>query len=1079
MASITEYLKKLQELTQTNLSLLESLNDALFTDKNHLTVNLLGTNYNIPSFISLENKLNLLTENFENLVHAPERGEAHFHINGNTRTISVNPYTHAPNSIMLDNVSTFQVSNNDIFKDFLTPNTYININLDTLPNSITSVLVRKVIPINKDLKKLFEDNLKLDVEKDGKIISQQIPSTNFMYKDLHMILDNYKEDVDYISYDFETNLPYKKHVGSGVYVIGEVIKDEVDENLDNFITLKLRNDDDIDSSKYMKTLTYRLFEETIEKNLVPGSILTTYDGMAKMEVVSLNSSSNQLTVKVLNGEYLNLVGTPTGTNISDLSKIKYFSTFENTEKYIKIPLEEDKYIFVCVAPLNKTMNIQASWGTGLMLNTHILTNGEDTFEKFYNNNVKNVGDILLEMTSLLTNENSITKYTKDELDEYINKKPILKKTDLIVTQINKHLDKIDSIKNIRRIYSEKEKLKLDLENVRNEISSITTQISKLNIDNNSAERNTLLEQKTLKLNEENELVANISSKIKEINIQATDSESPLENAKYRIRGFYPLNEPLIDKHIKGIKVQYRYKTVSYEQGTAESMQGTYIFSDWNDMKYVERIKTVEYNEYGKLIPKLEDDNSSLNLPSFNQIDIPISQGETVDVRLKLVYDFGHPFVEVSSKWSDIINIKFPKEFNNNKLILDILKENGKDAEDNRFKEIIRNEGITAHINDKELDQSITYFHKPESISSGFFTPERRIIPLKDKLVELNNSVSELYDEVMGTSGDDLEVTISSGLDSVKVIPYQVNNMVLEPYQKFLMRQGDIEDNKPIAYIGNYVFDTGYKTVSVLLNISLKNTHPNKTIRAYSMFPGSRETTINNLKYTRFDKTQYSGGETKKSQGVYIKYNTVHGNHFGSLENRWGDKTYSVGESTLQRGNQIITFRINNPYDNQEYYAEGDQSKSELLSLDKSYISVDDWFYENSGLKNVSSGSVDGLIKEGLEKLHTQNRMWVYPLIKNEYDLSLPSNLVNEHIVIKPGEEIIIPVVCEYYMKNDVQNKGGKMNKTISFDLRTSLYNDPINYTIKLSANYWGDIFNTTTKFNSSDFQWISPGQYKL
>ena len=38
-------------------------------------------------------------------------------------------------------------------------------------------------------------------------------------------------------------------------------------------------------------------------------------------------------------------------------------------------------------------------------------------------------------------------------------------------------------------------------------------------------------------------------------------------------------------------------------------------------------------------------------------------------------------------------------------------------------------------------QDITYYHKPENIASGFYTDERRIIPLKDKLAELNNLVS--------------------------------------------------------------------------------------------------------------------------------------------------------------------------------------------------------------------------------------------------------------------------------------------------------------------------------------------------
>ena len=81
-------------------------------------------------------------------------------------------------------------------------------------------------------------------------------------------------------------------------------------------------------------------------------------------------------------------------------------------------------------------------------------------------------------------------------------------------------------------------------------------------------------------------------------------------------------------------------------------------------------------------------NDNINEPSFNQIDIPISQGETVDIRLKLVYDYGYPFVQTSSLWSPIVNIEFPSEFLKDIKILDIISENNNDIETNRFNNII-------------------------------------------------------------------------------------------------------------------------------------------------------------------------------------------------------------------------------------------------------------------------------------------------------------------------------------------------------------------------------------------------------
>jgi hypothetical protein len=111
----------------------------------------------------------------------------------------------------------------------------------------------------------------------------------------------------------------------------------------------------------------------------------------------------------------------------------------------------------------------------------------------------------------------------------------------------------------------------------------------------------------------------------------------------------------------------------------------FIFSDWIDMKsfYLSKIPYFdkENNTYNF---KTEADNSALNEPSFNQIDIPITQGENVDIRLKVVYDLGWPFVMTTSEWSDIVNIKFPTEYFGDIELSKIIQENASNIEGNEF-----------------------------------------------------------------------------------------------------------------------------------------------------------------------------------------------------------------------------------------------------------------------------------------------------------------------------------------------------------------------------------------------------------
>ena len=78
MANVVDYLNSIQKLTDTNLQILKALNDSFYTKQNHLYAKVDDSTYVIPSFLSLENKINMLQENFENLVNAPETAEAYF-----------------------------------------------------------------------------------------------------------------------------------------------------------------------------------------------------------------------------------------------------------------------------------------------------------------------------------------------------------------------------------------------------------------------------------------------------------------------------------------------------------------------------------------------------------------------------------------------------------------------------------------------------------------------------------------------------------------------------------------------------------------------------------------------------------------------------------------------------------------------------------------------------------------------------------------------------------------------------------------------------------------------------------------
>jgi hypothetical protein len=63
-SNTADYLTQIEKLTKTNLQILKALNDSFFTKKDHLFAEINDTTFISPSFLSLENKINMLKENF-------------------------------------------------------------------------------------------------------------------------------------------------------------------------------------------------------------------------------------------------------------------------------------------------------------------------------------------------------------------------------------------------------------------------------------------------------------------------------------------------------------------------------------------------------------------------------------------------------------------------------------------------------------------------------------------------------------------------------------------------------------------------------------------------------------------------------------------------------------------------------------------------------------------------------------------------------------------------------------------------------------------------------------------------------
>ena len=619
-------------------------------------------------------------------------------------------------------------------------------------------------------------------------------------------------------------------------------------------------------------------KDAAENNLATGCKLTNYDGAAQFEITKIHIPSRTMTLRVLHGSYINLMQdtTPNDTTHSDYSILKFLTPTNediiSKDKNLQIPLEEDQYIILYASPITPTTRVQADWSTGMFVDTYqlnvIVGNTLVGFEDYYKKNVRNIGDCLMELAG--TMQSPLSNFSEDTFKELTGgdlSKPVLgdgTNATLQVVQINKHMNDSEAAKNIRSLYSQKKQYQTRLADVTNKINDLETELASVSFDDQTGTRGMYETQISELRKQYNELYSSLNHIIDSISTAANNSQIPIEAAKYRVRGYVDVAKVLDNLHvngrngdigledIRGVHIQYRYKNPDIPQANV-SVINEFLFTEWTDQFPEPRMKSVKYKE-GKYTGAYDDlkesgvlDDTS-NKPKFNQVDIPITQGEIVDVRARIIWAFGYPFSRCTSPWSDIYTMEFPDELVKDVQLKTIIDENNDDIETYRFTNIIRENGIDVHTQDKVQDQDITYFHKPENIASGFYTQERRIIPLRDKLSTMDKDLVELLDLVKGTTADAIKVSFTIGSNTYNITQGIDNDIHLQPYGS--VKAGAIANGPYLRRL-----ETGPVQTMGVIKITNTTKH---TVNLYSMFAAPRDKAIHNIIKSRrvFDLENY-------------------------------------------------------------------------------------------------------------------------------------------------------------------------------------------------------------------------------
>lgn len=1021
--TVSESLLQIAELTKQNLQILKMLNDSFYTKSNHLSTRVGDTTYTIPSYIALENKINHVQDAFNNLVHAAKTGETWFNFDGNSKEICVRGYQAAPSPVDLTIKTKFETEARQLFKDMLTPQPYLNFDMSKLPDDIHQVRVKKVIPYHSALINILKGYI-------GDEPSVRMDWTTFQRALLSAEQDFIPGD-DYLEYDTTYELPIRHCTRSGAYIIEEVLTDQITENFENLITVRIS-----DKTPLVRTE----FDGFAQTDLAANDVLTTFDGSAKLKIQKINPATRELELLILSGEYVNPIaagkdikvqpGKTAFDSVSDYSILKLFSSVE-TNRELHIPLEEDKFVFMTIAPVNPRLNTQSTWGTGLLVNADALRDATDKmgFREYYNKNVVNVGDAMIELATIAYP--SITKYSSTDWKVLMGQDAVKVSTDNIhfnVVQINKHLNDSDAVKNIRALYSQKKQYQTDLKECQARIASLTESLAEISFDDMSGTRSVYTAQIAELKDQQNNLITSINKIVDNIALAANNAEIPLEEGKFHIRGYYDIETLLPDfakaigsteddlfKNILGIEVRYRYRNADIPQANV-SVINDFLFTEWCTYQPPYRERSMEYKD-GKYTVTSDEYNASNNVPKFNQIDIPISQGENVEFQVRIIWGFGHPFVKIATEWSDTVVATFPPELVKDVQVTTIIEENNSDIETNRFETILHTKGITQHVDDSIDDQDVKFFHKPESISSGFYTPERRIIPLKDKLIDMDSKLTEVEDMIQGTTSEALEVSCT--IDNIGVaLQADVDNVIQLPAYSTIQVT---EDKIPT---GSAWKDSDTKVVYVPATITLKN-RTNHIVNLFSVMPGSRDVYLYNLVNHRFPITDFviKDDIVSPAKGPVVVWSACTEDAGKELKN-------TIVKAFPQRANQVITYRRINPYDGSVYSAASD--------VNGKPIEVDDNEYNRTHDKTTGLRTED------------KNGLWVWPVSPAKYGMCLETDSVSAKLVLAPGESVSYALQIEYKL-NSTDYVSDSF--TMGFNVRNSLYLDPLYYQIQFVAKH--------------------------
>lgn len=823
-------------LNNNSIESFGKINEAVTSDADSVTVNVENPDgsvdtFTIPSFGWLKNSIERLDNNINAIANITGSGSTVRLSDGTYRKIVTSKLpSEAATITKLGTVNSFKIKSNYFFENMMNPLLCVTIDLTGQVKADTDKIVVKRFLLDTDTS--VKEEL-FDREFNG--------NSKISYNDfLHTLIEN---GISYVLDEETVSVQPKMKRYSGNFSVIKITNDTVTELVNGVSTSRVRKLVKLNTLYYTDNTAG--YENTMQL-AVGDSIEVVSDPIDTRYVVKqIDTSTNTVVLELAEG-YRSV---KTGAD--------YFRISANRDSVVTtdvtVGYNEHCVVFVKAADPDSNM-LSSEWspGTGFFTNSLSFTDSNGvqmTLQQYYQRSVIDFGAFLLSYAN---------DWYPTSSEGVKPNAPTLESSNFKVVQINKQVTESEEISKIKQLNSEKSNLSAQISAKSSAINDLKTKINTTNYSSPALKNADVVDLQD-KVREYESLTSTYASKVSTIASLADSSSISSVSPKFRVRGFWEMPaEQVTDatgaQAIIRFKIRYRYLSPDGSANNVEQIGETVSgsFSNYAMVESVLRERVKDTNGIFHWKPIDLNDSDEINI---NQLDIPITKGEKVEIQVKSVSEAGFPSNPLESDWSEPIVIEFPEEYSTDSVVDGILKTNTADEAQMLINQTLQSRGVMSHLSDAFNTNDKSYMHTALNIASGFVSDEQTPISLYQKLADMQTAINQLID-IIGDSTGVMVVTLSDESGNV----YELK-----------------EDTVTRIFAGSYVNEAKKLSVkkgaiiSKNFNINIQNT-AQTGLRLLAHIAGSRTGMVK-------ESAQYTGHDYYPNVGTYDLQDNLYNTYY--------------------------------------------------------------------------------------------------------------------------------------------------------------------------------------------------------